>query len=140
MSISTMSISTSARTLGLLIGLAVSVSTTAAFAFETKPFDDASFKATQAAGKAAVVHVTAPWCPTCKAQETVLQGMATDPAYAALTVFKVDFDSQEPVMKRFNARTHSTLIAFSGAEETGRVVGQTSPAAIASVFASTAKH
>ena len=41
-------------------------------AFQTKPFDAASFKAAQSAGDSILVDVFAPWCPTCKAQQQVL--------------------------------------------------------------------
>ena len=128
------------RAFGCLTGLALLGSATAALAFETKAYDEASFKAAQAAGTPSIVHVTAPWCPTCKAQDQAIEGLSKDPAYAKLTLFNVDFDTQEAVMKRFKANTQSTVIAFSGATETGRMVGQTSPSAMASVFASTVKR
>ena len=111
----------------------------AAQAFESKPYDAASFKAAQAAGKPVIVHVTAPWCPTCKAQEQAIDGLSKKAEYSTLTLFKVDFDTQEAVMKSFNARTQSTIIAFNGRDETGRIVGQTSSDAVNAVFATTVK-
>ncbi len=111
---------------------------TAAFAIEFRPYDEASFKAAQAAGKQTVVHVTAPWCPTCKAQEQVIEGLANAPEYWNVTLFKVDFDSQKDALKAFKVNSQSTLIAFNGANETKRAVGGTSAAAIGSVFAAAA--
>jgi thioredoxin 1 len=105
-----------------------------ASAFETKAYDDAGFKSAQAAGKAVVVHVTAPWCPTCKAQDKVIDGMAVNPSYSTLTLFKVDFDSQKAALRAFKVNSQSTLIAFNGATETGRLVGETNAAPIGKVF------
>ena len=128
------------RSFAAIIGAAVLVSATAAFAFEAKPYDEASFKAGQAAGKHTVVHVTAPWCPTCKAQEKVIDGLAQKPDFKDVTLFKVDYDSQKDALKAFKVNTQSTLIAFNGATETGRVVGDTTAAALAGVFSASMKQ
>ena len=98
---------------------------TIASALEQKPYDAEAFTAAQSAGKPVVIHVTAPWCPTCKAQHQVLDGLAKKPEYASITLYQVDFDSQKDILKAFKATSQSTLIAFNGATETGRIVGQT---------------
>lgn len=108
-----------------------------AFAFDQKPFDEAEFKAAQAAGKPVVAHVTAPWCPTCTAQHKTLDSLAKNPAYDAVTVFKVDFDEQEAAWKSLDARAQSTLIAFAGEKETGRLVGETAAEPIEKLLQST---
>jgi thioredoxin 1 len=36
-----------------------------------KPYDPASFAAAQKAGQSILIHITAPWCPTCKAQKPI---------------------------------------------------------------------
>jgi thioredoxin 1 len=95
------------------------------YAFEQKTFDAAQFKSAQDGGKPVVVHVTAPWCPTCKAQHQVLDTLSKNTAYDAVTVFTVDFDSKPDVWKSLKARSQSTLIAFEGAKETGRLAGET---------------
>ena len=105
----------------------------------SKPYEEASFKAAQAAGKPVIVHVTAPWCPTCKAQDQAIEGLSSKPEFSTLTLFKVDYDTQQAVMKGFKANSQSTLIAFNGVTETGRLVGQTKPDAIGAVFATTVK-
>ena len=84
----------------------------------------------QSAGKPILVDVFAPWCPTCKAQQKVLAALKDKPAYDALVVFKVDYDNQGDAVKSFNARQQSTLIAYKGAAETGRSVGDTDPQSI----------
>ncbi len=103
---------------------------TVASALEQKPYDADGFKAAQSAGKPVVIHVTAPWCPTCKAQHQVLDGLAKKPEYASITLYQVDFDSQKDVLKAFKATSQSTLIAFNGATETARLVGLTDAASL----------
>jgi thiol-disulfide isomerase/thioredoxin len=106
----------------------------AALAFQTKPYDAAAFKAAQAAGAPILLHVFAPWCPTCKAQEQVLNSIKDKPDYDKVTIFRVDYDNEPDVVQGFDARSQSTLIAFKGGKETGRSVGDTSAAAIESLL------
>ena len=114
--------------------------TSSATALEQKKYDAGEFKAAQAAGKPVVIHVSAPWCPTCKAQHEVLDELAEKPDFAAVTLFQVDFDTEKDVLKTFKASQQSTLIAFNGATETGRVVGQTSLKAIEGLLMSSMKN
>jgi thioredoxin-like negative regulator of GroEL len=106
----------------------------AALAFQTKPYDAAAFKAAQAAGAPVLVHVFAPWCPTCAAQEKVLGTLKDKPDYDKVTIFKVDYDNQPDVVQGFGARSQSTLVAFKGGKETGRSVGDTSASSIESLL------
>ena len=105
-----------------------------AFATETKTFDPASFAAAQKAGKPIFVAVHASWCPTCKAQKPILSELMADPKFKNLVYFVVDFDSQKDAVEYFNVRMQSTLIAFKGATETGRSVGDTERASIAALL------
>ena len=108
-------------------------------AFEQKAFDKAAVEAAQAAGKPVLIHITAPWCPTCKAQHKVLDSLSKKPDLAAIEVFDVDFDTQADVMKSFKANSQSTLIAFSGATETGRLAGATKSEDIEALLKTTLK-
>ena len=108
-------------------------------AFQTKPFDVATFKAAQSAGDSILVDVFAPWCPTCAAQQQVLDKLKDKPEFAKLTIFKVDFDNQPDVVRSFGARSQSTLIAYKGATETGRSAGDTNAASIESLLKSALK-
>jgi thioredoxin 1 len=107
-----------------------------AFAATHKPFDLQAFEQAQAAGLPILVHVTAPWCPTCKAQKPVIEDLAKSSDFNKLVIFDVDFDSQTDTLRLFNAQSQSTLIAFRGKAETSRSVGETDPAAIATVMKS----
>lgn len=118
---------------------ALLVAAAPASAFETKPFEAAKFKGAQAAGDAILVDVFAPWCPTCKAQQQVLDQLKDKPEFAKLTIFKVDYDNQPDVVRDFGARMQSTLIAYKGASETGRSAGDTDPASIEALLKTTQK-
>lgn len=108
-------------------------------AFEAKKYDDKGFKAAQAAGSSILVHVTAPWCPTCKAQHQAIKSLSGKPELEKVEVFDVDFDSQKDALKAFNANSQSTLIAFKGATETGRLVGATKADAIEALIKTSTK-
>jgi thiol-disulfide isomerase/thioredoxin len=93
--------------------------------FETK-----AFEAAQAAGKPIVVEIHAPWCPVCKVQAPIIQGLAGKPEFKDLVVFRIDFDTKKEFVRLFKATRQSTLIAFKGKTESGRLVGDTQPDAI----------
>lgn len=101
-----------------------------AFAATTSPFNQAAFTAAQDAGKPILVHVTAPWCPTCKAQAPILARLENEPRFAKLVSFNIDFDSQKDLLRKFKVTMQSTLIVFKGKQETGRSTGVTAPASI----------
>lgn len=93
-----------------------------------EPFDRMAFGKAQEMGATILVHVHAPWCPTCRAQEPTVSMLEKE--NPQLKVFRVDYDSQKDVVKDFRVTTQSTLIAFSGKMETGRSAGVTDPAKI----------
>lgn len=103
-------------------------------AHAAQPFEDKApaFEAAQDAGKAIVVDVSAPWCPTCAKQKPILERLeAGEPK---VVVFDVDFDSRKDVLKRLGVQHQSTLIAFKGKTEVGRSTGDTNPDSIGSLF------
>jgi thioredoxin-like negative regulator of GroEL len=98
------------------------------------PFSEAAFKAAQASGSPILVEIHADWCPTCKAQNPILDKLTAEPKFRDLKVFRVDFDGMKPVVREFGAQMQSTLIVFKGATEQGRSVGDTKPASIAALL------
>ena len=98
-----------------------------AMAGEIKPFSQQDFDKLTAAGKPVVVDVSAPWCPTCKAQKPIIDALMKQPAYKDVTLLMVDFDTNKPTLKNFKVTMQSTLVAFKGTKEVARSVGDTTP-------------
>lgn len=117
---------------GLLCGLAGPIHigpihTGDALAADAVAYTDEAFAAAQAAGKPILIDVDASWCSTCAQQRAVLKDLEKSPDLADLTVFRVDFDQQKDVMRKFNVQERSTLIVFSGKTEQGRATAITDP-------------
>lgn len=117
-------IKTSVRMLFAAAFLFMSFGAQAAQPYSAKAFQDA-----QAAGKSILVDVYATWCPVCKAQRPIVQGI--EKSNPQLVVFEVDFDKSKDVLQQFRVQRQSTLIVFKGKNEVGRSTGETEPAAIA---------
>ena len=105
-----------------------------AFAVQGPGFDKATFEAAQAAGKSILLHVAATWCETCEAQRVVIEKLEKDPAFKDLLVLVIDFDKQKDVMRSFGVSQRSTLIAFKGKAEMGRMTGDTTLPVIKAVM------
>ena len=114
----------------VLTASTILVAAVPAMAMDKKPFDAAAFDAAQAAGRSILVEVTAPWCPTCKAQAPILANLSAQPKFKDVVRFEIDFDSQKDLLRKFNVRVQSTLIAFKGKQETARSTGDTNAARI----------
>jgi thioredoxin 1 len=105
-----------------------------AFAAATA-FDKAAFQAAQKAGKPILVEISAPWCPTCKAQAPILSELSAQPKFKDLVRFTVDFDSQKPIWSEMKVQMQSTLIVYKGDKEVGRSVGETKKEALEALLA-----
>ena len=114
---------------GIIVALSFTGSRSVSAA-QIEPFTPAAFDAAKAAGKSILVDVSAPWCPTCKAQHPILSGLESEPKFKELVVLNVDFDSQKEVLRALGVRMQSTLIAFKGDKETARSTGDTKAASI----------
>lgn len=108
----------------------------ASFAAERVPFDRDAFDAAVAGGGPVLVDVFAPWCTTCRAQGRVLDGLFGEPRFSAFQVFVVDYDTEKEIMRSFGVQQRSTLIAFSGGAEVGRVIADTRPETISALLES----
>jgi thiol-disulfide isomerase/thioredoxin len=107
--------------------LAISSLMSLAMAGDIKPFSQAEFDKLTHDGKPVVLDISATWCPTCKAQKPIIDGIMKQPAYKDVTLMAIDFDSAKPTLKAFKVNKQSTLIAFKGDKEVGRSVGDTTP-------------
>lgn len=117
------------RKLAVLAAMPAVIALPAAAA-QRQPFTDAAFEAAQAAGRPILIEVTAPWCPTCRAQKPHVDAVAADPRMREAVLLSIDFDSQKEALRRLNVQRQSTLIALRGREERGRATGITDAAAI----------
>jgi thiol:disulfide interchange protein len=105
--------------------------THSAFVFAAgQPFTQNQFDTLMKEGKSIVVHVHAPWCPTCKAQDPTINAEMKSPAYKDVIFLEVDFDKQKDVLKEFNVSTQSTILVFKQGKEVGRSTGKTKQADI----------
>ena len=105
-----------------------SVST--AVAGQKAAFEVAAFQAAQAAGKPILIDIRADWCSTCARQKPIISQLSGKPKFKDLVIFEVDYDRQKSIVRALGARYQSTLIAFRGATEVGRSVGDTRVAGI----------
>jgi thioredoxin 1 len=119
----------------LALGTALTVAPIANAAPQT--YSQQAFTAAQASGKPILLHITAPWCPTCKAQKPILGKLESEPRFKNLVVLNIDFDSQKALLRKLHVVQQSTLIAYKGKTEVGRSVGDTNPASIAALVGKT---
>lgn len=105
-----------------------------AMAGEIKPYSQQEFDKLTAEGKPVLLDISAPWCPTCKQQKPIIESLMKQPAYKDVTTLTIDFDTSKPTLKKFKVTSQSTLVAFKGAKEAGRSVGDTNPDGIESLI------
>lgn len=101
-----------------------------------RPFGLGALNVAQAAGKPVLVDVFALWCPTCRALAPTIDKLATDPAYKDLRILRLDFDNQTAEKGVLGISKQSTLIAYKGNKEAGRVLGIADPGQISTFAAS----
>ena len=97
-------------------------------------FNGDAFKAALDSGKPVLVWIHASWCPTCKAQAPILDGLLNG-RFSDMMAFQVDFDAEKDIVREFGAQMQSTLIVFRNGAEAGRSVGDTDPASIEALLA-----
>ena len=97
-------------------------------------FDRAKFDAALAQGQPVIVDFSASWCPTCKQQKPIVDGLMKEKKRQPLTLFIADFDTEAALKKRLGVTMQSTFVVFKGGKEVGRATGQTSKDEIAALF------
>jgi thiol-disulfide isomerase/thioredoxin len=117
----------------LIISTALLCTAAFAHALDIKPYTAEALAEAQKADKPVALHFHADWCPTCKAQEKVLQTLKLEPGLD-LTVLVANYDTEKALKQRFNIRGQSTFVVLRGEKERGRVVGETSAAGIRAVL------
>lgn len=115
----------------------VAATASLAMAGDIKPYSEREFDQLTAEGKPVLLDISATWCPTCKQQKPIIESLMKQPAYTDVTTLTIDFDASKPTLKKFKVTSQSTLVAFKGAKETGRSVGDTTPDGIESLIKKT---
>ncbi len=91
-------------------------SAVAAFAGE-RPFDQALFDKAVAQGRPTIVYFHADWCPTCRAQQPIVDRLAAAPEMKDVTVFVADYDKEVALKKALRVTHQSTFVVFKGGHE-----------------------
>lgn len=121
----------------LFAGVLAVVAQAAAQAGDFVKYTDESFKKLQAEGKPILVEIDAGWCPICAKQRPIIDRLTEGASLKDVKILVVSFDGQKAVVRNFGATMQSTLIAFHGDKETGRLVGETDTLAIQKLLETT---
>lgn len=125
----------------VLIGLAalasVGLAVRGAAALDFIDYTGVELEALVASGKPYVINFHATWCPTCAAQQRVLDALQSESAaYADIPILRVDWDTygNGELSRSMAIPRRSTLVLMRGATELGRLVAETRKAEIAALL------
>lgn len=110
---------------------------TPAAAAQVRPFDEKVLAQAQAQGRPILVDIYADWCSVCKAQHKHVSELIRRPAFKHLIVLRLNYDKQKAERRKLKVPMQSTLIAFNGRKETGRLVAVSERREIQSLLRST---
>lgn len=104
-------------------------------ALEVKPYSAAALAEAEKANQPVALHFHADWCPTCKAQDKVVQSLKAEKGLD-LTILTVNYDTEKDLKRRFKINSQSSLVVLRGQKETARLVGDTTTDGIRSALKS----
>lgn len=107
----------------IVSGLLV-VAATLSQALEVKPYTAAALAEAEKADQPVALHFHADWCPTCRAQDKVVQALKAEKGLD-LTILTVNYDTEKDLKRRFKVNSQSSLVVLRGQKETARLVGDT---------------
>jgi thioredoxin 1 len=113
----------------VIVSAALLCGASLAHALETKPYSAEALGAAEKAGQPVAVFFHADWCPTCRAQDKVLQSLKSE-KNLDLTVLVANYDTEKDLKRRLKISSQSTIVVYKGMKETARLVGDTSTDAI----------
>ncbi len=108
-----------------IIALIAAVPMAAHAAVAWTNYSASSFAAAQEQGKIIVVDVHAEWCPTCRAQQPILDELRKDERLAGAIFVRVNFDDDKAFLRAHRIPRQSTIIVFQGGEEKARSIAET---------------
>jgi thiol-disulfide isomerase/thioredoxin len=97
-------------------------------------YTPAAFDRALAAGTPTILDFRASWCPTCKAQQPIVDALLKKPRLKDVQLFAADYDSETALKKRFRIVQQSTFVVFKGGREVARSTGETRKDAIEALF------
>ena len=106
-----------------------------AHALDVKPYSAAALAEAEKANQPVALHFHADWCPTCKAQDKVVQSLKAEKGLD-LTILTVNYDTEKDLKRRFRINSQSSLVVLRGQKETARLVGDTTTDGIRSALKS----
>jgi thioredoxin 1 len=109
----------------VIVAAVLFASAALAHALDVKPYSAEDLAAAQKANQPVALHFHADWCPTCRAQDKVLQSLKAEPGLN-LTVLRADYDAEKDLKRRLGVRAQSTLVVFKGRQEVARLIGDAS--------------
>lgn len=110
---------------------------TPAAAAQMRPFDEKVLAQAQTQGRPILVDIYADWCSVCKVQHKHVSEIIRGQAFRDLLVLRLNYDRQKAERRKLKVPRQSTLIAFNGRKETGRLVAVSDRGAIQSLLRST---
>ena len=113
------------KLLPMIVAATLVASAAWAQALEIKPYSAAALESAEKAGQPVALHFHADWCPTCRAQDKVLQSLKAEKGLD-ITVLTVDYDNEKALERRFKINMQSTFVVLKGDKESARLVGDTS--------------
>lgn len=113
----------------LIVSALLLTSAAMTHAIKLQPYSAAALAVAQKADKPVALQFHADWCPTCRAQDKVLDKLKAEPGLD-VTVFKVNYDTEKDLKRQYKIQTQSTVVILRGDKERGRLVGDTTEAGI----------
>ncbi|TVR80922.1 MAG: thioredoxin [Rhodospirillales bacterium] len=88
-------------------------------------YSSEAFAEAQAAGQTIVVDVFANWCPTCQAQQPILEELKADADLADALFVQVNYDQHKDFLRTHRIPRQSVILVFRGEEEVARSIAET---------------
>jgi thiol-disulfide isomerase/thioredoxin len=110
------------KLLHFIVSAALLAGASLAHALDIKPYSAAALAEAEKTSQPVALHFHADWCPTCRAQDKVLQSLKEEKGLN-LTILTADYDTEKALKQRFNIQMQSTFVVLKGAKEVARLAG-----------------